>query len=121
MVIGGDHDVILPGLTMKIFENKPKAYLWILPNSGHSNLVAYIDEFNKNVNEKFRQGLSQPLPLLDFFLQDVNELLYFRVSLCCQAKLVIVKGEVKHYGGDTIYKNATFYDICLKRTFFKFT
>ena len=54
LVIGGDHDVILPSHTLKIFENIPKAYLWILPNSGHSTLVAYTDEFNKHVDDFFK-------------------------------------------------------------------
>jgi pimeloyl-ACP methyl ester carboxylesterase len=31
LVIGGDHDVIKPEHTMLIYENIPKAYLWILP------------------------------------------------------------------------------------------
>lgn len=49
LVIGGDHDVIRPGHTVQIFENIPNSYLWMLPNSGHSTLVVYADEFNKKV------------------------------------------------------------------------
>ncbi len=36
LVIGGDHDVILPQHTMLIAQSIPKSYLWILPDSGHS-------------------------------------------------------------------------------------
>jgi pimeloyl-ACP methyl ester carboxylesterase len=53
LVVGGDHDVIKPGHTLKIFQNIPKAYLWILPNSGHYTLVTHTDEFNRIANEFF--------------------------------------------------------------------
>ena len=53
LVIGGDHDVIKEEHTMLIFKNIPKAYLWILPNSGHKTLVSYKDEFNKTVDDFF--------------------------------------------------------------------
>ncbi|HEY4194300.1 MAG TPA: alpha/beta hydrolase [Mucilaginibacter sp.] len=36
LIIGGDHDVIKEEHTMLIYKNIPKAYLWILPASGHS-------------------------------------------------------------------------------------
>lgn len=54
LVIGGDHDVIRPEHTLQIFQNIPKAYLWILPNSGHYTLVGYADEFNKKVDIFFK-------------------------------------------------------------------
>lgn len=54
LVIGGDHDVICPAHTLLIFENIRRAYLWLLPNSGHSTLVAYADEFNRKVDIFFR-------------------------------------------------------------------
>lgn len=53
LVIGGDHDVIREEHTMAIYHAIPKAYLWILPNSGHSTPVVYKDEFNHTVNEFF--------------------------------------------------------------------
>lgn len=49
LVIGGDHDVILPKHTMLIAENIPQSTLWILPNSGHSTLINYKNQFNKTV------------------------------------------------------------------------
>ncbi|ULQ52483.1 alpha/beta fold hydrolase [Flavihumibacter fluvii] len=49
LVIGGDHDVIREEHTMLIYKNIPKAYLWILPNSGHSTPVIYKDQFNATV------------------------------------------------------------------------
>lgn len=54
LVVGGDHDILRPGHTLKIFQNIENAYLWILPNSGHSTLVVYADEFNKKADEFFK-------------------------------------------------------------------
>ena len=51
LIIGGDHDVIRPKHTLEIFENIEKSNLWLLPNSGHSTLVVYTDEFNKKLEE----------------------------------------------------------------------
>jgi pimeloyl-ACP methyl ester carboxylesterase len=53
LVIGGDHDILKPAHTLLIFQNIPSAYLWILPNSGHSTPIVYKDEFNKNVDDFF--------------------------------------------------------------------
>lgn len=54
LVIGGDHDILLPKHTLLIAESIPKSYLWILPNSGHSTPVVYKDQFNEVVNNFFR-------------------------------------------------------------------
>jgi len=56
LVIGGDNDVIKVEHTMEIFNNIPQAYLWILPNSGHSTPVKYADEFNKKVDDFFKKS-----------------------------------------------------------------
>ena len=40
LVIGGDHDVILPQHTMLIAQSIPNSYLWLLPNSGHSTPIS---------------------------------------------------------------------------------
>lgn len=53
LIIGGDHDVVKEDHTMLIYKNIPKAYLWILPNSGHSTLISYKAEFNKTVDDFF--------------------------------------------------------------------
>ncbi len=53
LVIGGDHDILLPRHTLLIAESIPQSYLWILPNSGHSTPVVYKDEFNKTVGDFF--------------------------------------------------------------------
>jgi pimeloyl-ACP methyl ester carboxylesterase len=52
LIIGGDHDVIKEEHTMLIYQNIPKAYLWILPASGHSTPIVYKDDFN-NVVDRF--------------------------------------------------------------------
>jgi pimeloyl-ACP methyl ester carboxylesterase len=54
LVIGGDHDVILPQHTMLIAQNIPKSYLWIIPNSGHSTPIFKKDQFNKVVEDFFK-------------------------------------------------------------------
>ena len=54
LVIGGDHDVIKEEHTMEIYKNIPNAYLWILPNSGHSTPIVYTNEFNNKVDAFFR-------------------------------------------------------------------
>lgn len=53
LVIGGDHDVIKPEHTLLIAQNIPNAYLWILPNSGHSTPLVYTDEFNRKIDDFF--------------------------------------------------------------------
>jgi pimeloyl-ACP methyl ester carboxylesterase len=54
LVIGGDHDVIKEEHTFLIYKNIPKAYLWILPASGHSTPIIYAEDFNKVVERFFK-------------------------------------------------------------------
>lgn len=54
LVIGGDHDILLPKHTLLIAESIPRSYLWILPNSGHSTPIYYKDQFNQTVYDFFR-------------------------------------------------------------------
>jgi pimeloyl-ACP methyl ester carboxylesterase len=53
LIIGGDHDVILPLHTLLIAEAITKSYLWIIPKSGHSTPIVYRDEFNQAVMNFF--------------------------------------------------------------------
>ena len=55
LVIGGDHDVLLPKHTLLIAEAIPNSYLWIIPNSGHSTPIFYKDQFNEVVNDFFKK------------------------------------------------------------------
>jgi pimeloyl-ACP methyl ester carboxylesterase len=55
LIIGGDHDVLLPKHTMLIADNIPQSYLWILPNSGRSTPIYYKDIFNETVHNFFMQ------------------------------------------------------------------
>lgn len=57
LIIGGDHDIILPQHTMFIAQSIPNAYLWILPNSSHSTLHDYKDKFNEVVGDFFGNQL----------------------------------------------------------------
>jgi pimeloyl-ACP methyl ester carboxylesterase len=56
LVMGGDHDVILPKHTMLIAESIPNSYLWIVPNSGHSVPIKYKEQFNTTVNDFFKSN-----------------------------------------------------------------
>lgn len=55
LVIGGDHDVIPVSHTVAIAQAIPQAYLWILPNSGHSTLITYKAMFNQIVSDFFNR------------------------------------------------------------------
>ncbi len=57
LVIGGDHDIILPRHTLLIAESIPGAYLWILPNSSHFTLIDYKEHFNDVVGDFFGNRL----------------------------------------------------------------
>ncbi|MFA5972178.1 MAG: alpha/beta hydrolase [Lentimicrobiaceae bacterium] len=59
LVIGGDHDIILPKHTLLIAESIPGAYLWILPNSSHGTLIDYKDRFNEVAGEFFGNRLKK--------------------------------------------------------------
>lgn len=55
LIISGDHDVIVLHHTVEIYQNIPRAYLWVLPNSPHATLQAHADDFNKTVDKFFTQ------------------------------------------------------------------
>ncbi|HWD90474.1 MAG TPA: alpha/beta hydrolase [Mucilaginibacter sp.] len=55
LIICGDHDVIPIEHTVKIYQAIPRAYLWVVPNSGHPTLIQHADDFNKLVDEFFRK------------------------------------------------------------------
>jgi len=59
LIIGGDHDLIRVEHTVQIAQAIPSAFLWILPNSSHSTLIDYADEFNKKVDAFFTGSLSK--------------------------------------------------------------
>ncbi|SDE46913.1 Pimeloyl-ACP methyl ester carboxylesterase [Mucilaginibacter pineti] len=63
LVIGGDHDVLRTKHTMLIADNIANAYLWILPNSGHSTPIFYRDIFNQVVGD----FLSKPYRKIEKF------------------------------------------------------
>jgi pimeloyl-ACP methyl ester carboxylesterase len=59
LIIGGDHDLILPEHTLYIWSHIPCAWLWIVPNSGHATLIEHADCFNKTVDDFFRKTWHQ--------------------------------------------------------------
>ncbi len=64
LIICGDHDLISIEHTVKIFQNIPKAALWVVPFSGHATLIEHADDFNKTVDKFFSgstpRGTSKP-------------------------------------------------------------
>jgi pimeloyl-ACP methyl ester carboxylesterase len=55
LVIGGDHDAIPVPHTLLIAENIPKAYLWIIPRSGHNTPANKKEAFNAEVADFFKK------------------------------------------------------------------
>jgi pimeloyl-ACP methyl ester carboxylesterase len=47
LIIGGDHDLILPSHTLEIANGIPNAFCWIIPDSGHSTLIQHKKQFNE--------------------------------------------------------------------------
>ena len=53
LVIGGDHDIVLPQHTLLIAESLPRSYLWILPGAGNAILIDHTSLFNNIVGNFF--------------------------------------------------------------------
>jgi pimeloyl-ACP methyl ester carboxylesterase len=53
LIICGDHDIIRIEHTVQIFQNIPKAELWILPDSGHGTFFEHPVEFCETVDQFF--------------------------------------------------------------------
>ncbi|GAC1368985.1 MAG: alpha/beta fold hydrolase [Hymenobacter sp.] len=53
-VIAGDRDIITHAHTVAIYRHLRRAWLWIVPNSGHATLQEHADEFNRKVDEFFQ-------------------------------------------------------------------
>ncbi len=54
LIIAGDHDLICDAHTRLIQQNIPGSKLWIVKNSGHATLIEHAAEFNKRVDDFFR-------------------------------------------------------------------
>jgi pimeloyl-ACP methyl ester carboxylesterase len=59
LIICGDHDIISVEHTVKIFQNIPKAALWVVPSSGHGTLIEHAEEFNRKVDEFFSKSSAE--------------------------------------------------------------
>lgn len=55
LVMAGDHDIIKPEHTLKIFQSIPSAELCIFPNSNHGTLIQHPQLFNKIVQEFYNK------------------------------------------------------------------
>ena len=54
LIVAGDRDVITLEHTVAIYRHLPRAWLWIVPDSGHATLVEHAAEFNRQADEFFR-------------------------------------------------------------------
>ena len=66
LVIGGDHDVVLPRHTTYIASLIPQSYLWLVPGAGNAIPVDFKDAFNNVVDDFFRRPY-QPIEGLNRF------------------------------------------------------
>ena len=55
LIICGDRDLITVDHTLTIYQHIAKAWLWVVPNSGHPTLIEHTDDFNNKVDEFFNQ------------------------------------------------------------------
>ena len=55
LIVCGDDDVITIEHTAAIYRHIPKAYLWVLPHSGHATLTEHRDEFNRMADSFFKE------------------------------------------------------------------
>lgn len=53
-IVAGDHDVIVAEHTVAIYRSLPRAWLWVVPNSGHATLREHTEEFNRKTDAFFR-------------------------------------------------------------------
>jgi len=53
-IIAGDRDLITLEHTVAIYRHLRRAWLWIVPDSGHATLQEHADEFNRKVDAFFR-------------------------------------------------------------------
>ena len=53
-IIAGDHDVITLAHTVAIYQHLRRAWLWIVPDSGHATLQEHSAEFNQQVDKFLR-------------------------------------------------------------------
>ena len=57
LIISGDHDLIVLQHSVSIYQNIPKAWLWVVPNSGHGTFIEHTGEVNSKIDEFFRAGI----------------------------------------------------------------
>jgi pimeloyl-ACP methyl ester carboxylesterase len=55
LIISGDHDMFKVEHALQIYHHIPKAYLWVVPNSGHGTMTEHTDEFIKKVDDFFKE------------------------------------------------------------------
>jgi pimeloyl-ACP methyl ester carboxylesterase len=55
LIVCGDNDVIPVEHTAAIYRHIPRAYLWVLPHSGHATLQEHRDAFNHTADSFFEE------------------------------------------------------------------
>lgn len=59
LIISGDHDMFHVEHAVEIFHHIAKAYLWVVPNSGHGTMGEHTDEFIKTINNFFKESYKE--------------------------------------------------------------
>lgn len=59
LIISGDHDMFRIEHAVSIYHHISRAYLWILPNSGHGTMSEHTDDFIKAVDTFFKQPYNE--------------------------------------------------------------
>jgi pimeloyl-ACP methyl ester carboxylesterase len=55
LIISGDHDMFHVEHAVEIYHHIAKAYLWVVPNSGHGTMSEHTDEFIKTIDNFFKE------------------------------------------------------------------
>jgi pimeloyl-ACP methyl ester carboxylesterase len=55
LIVCGDNDLIPIEHTAAIYRHIPRAYLWVLPHSGHATLKEHRDDFNRMADSFFKE------------------------------------------------------------------
>lgn len=55
LIISGDHDMFHVEHAVEIYHHIAKAYLWVVPNSGHGTMGEHTDEFIKTIDNFFKE------------------------------------------------------------------
>lgn len=59
LVISGDHDMFKIEHAVQIYHSIPKAYLWVIPDSGHGTMSEHTDDFIRTIDAFFSKPYNE--------------------------------------------------------------